>query len=172
MGKLNALKRKSEEKKEDVAKLEGVWSLNWRSLILKACVMLMFLHFVEKFLLLFVLSFIWYWKFIFFHRLVFIYSFRLLISWLRCLLFLINLSQFKSNLLTELWILRKCLIICFKTSASTSKLQNYSNEKLARSYAIIFLFGSKAVAQKWSVKKAILEIPQNSQENTCARVSF
>ena len=48
VGKPNALKRKGEEKREDVAKLEGAWSLNWRSLILKACVMLMFLHFVEN----------------------------------------------------------------------------------------------------------------------------
>ena len=53
---MNALKRKSEQKKEDVAKLEGALSLleekkkklNWRSLILKVCVMLMFLrYFIE-----------------------------------------------------------------------------------------------------------------------------
>ena len=31
---------------------------------------------------------------------------------------------------------------------------------------------SKAVAQRCSVKKVFLEIPQNSQENTCAEVSF
>ena len=30
----------------------------------------------------------------------------------------------------------------------------------------------EAVAQRYSVKKAFLEISQNSQENTCARVSF
>ena len=30
----------------------------------------------------------------------------------------------------------------------------------------------EAVAQKCSVKKVFLEITQNSQENTCARVSF
>ena len=30
----------------------------------------------------------------------------------------------------------------------------------------------EAVAHKWSVKKVFLEISQNSQENTCARVSF
>ena len=30
----------------------------------------------------------------------------------------------------------------------------------------------KAVAQRCSVKKVFLEISQNSQENTCARVSF
>ena len=34
---------------------------------------------------------------------------------------------------------------------------------------IIFL---EAVAQRCSVKKLFLEISQNSQENTCARVSF
>ena len=30
----------------------------------------------------------------------------------------------------------------------------------------------EAVAQRCSVKKIFLEIPQNSQEKTCARVSF
>ena len=30
----------------------------------------------------------------------------------------------------------------------------------------------EAVSQKCSVKKLFLEISQNSQENTCARVSF
>ena len=30
----------------------------------------------------------------------------------------------------------------------------------------------EAVAQKCSVKKVFFEISQNSQENTCARVSF
>ena len=31
---------------------------------------------------------------------------------------------------------------------------------------------AEAVAQRCSVKKMFLEISQNSQENTCARVSF
>ena len=31
---------------------------------------------------------------------------------------------------------------------------------------------AEVVAQRCSVKKVFLEIPQNSQENTCARVSF
>ena len=30
----------------------------------------------------------------------------------------------------------------------------------------------EAVTQKYSVKKVFLQISQNSQENTCARVSF
>ena len=33
-------------------------------------------------------------------------------------------------------------------------------------------FGTKAVARRCSIKKVFLEISQNSQENTCARVSF
>ena len=36
----------------------------------------------------------------------------------------------------------------------------------------IFYFEIEAVAQTCSVKKVFLEISQNSQENTCARVSF
>ena len=35
-----------------------------------------------------------------------------------------------------------------------------------------FVFCSEAVAQRCSVKKVFLDISQNSQENTCARVSF
>ena len=31
---------------------------------------------------------------------------------------------------------------------------------------------TEAVARTWSVKKVFLEISQNSQENTCVRVSF
>ena len=31
---------------------------------------------------------------------------------------------------------------------------------------------AEAVARTWSVKKVFLEISQNSQENTCVRVSF
>ena len=34
------------------------------------------------------------------------------------------------------------------------------------------LDASEAVAQRCSIKKLLLEISQNSQENTCARVSF
>ena len=36
----------------------------------------------------------------------------------------------------------------------------------------IFLKRTEAVARRCSVKKVFLEISQNSQENTCARVSF
>ena len=35
-----------------------------------------------------------------------------------------------------------------------------------------FTFYSEAVPQRCSVKKVFLEISQNSQESTCARVSF
>ena len=34
------------------------------------------------------------------------------------------------------------------------------------------IYCSEAVVQKYSVKKVFLKISQNSQENTCARVSF
>ena len=34
------------------------------------------------------------------------------------------------------------------------------------------MFHVEAVIRRCSVKKAVLEISQNSQENTCARVSF
>ena len=37
---------------------------------------------------------------------------------------------------------------------------------------IIIILHSEAVVQKCSVKKVFLEISQNSQENTCVRVTF
>ena len=36
----------------------------------------------------------------------------------------------------------------------------------------MFIEKTEAVARRCSVKKMFLEISQNSQENTCARVSF
>ena len=39
-------------------------------------------------------------------------------------------------------------------------------------YLKAFIEFSEAVAQRCSVKKVLLEISQNSQENTCARASF
>ena len=36
----------------------------------------------------------------------------------------------------------------------------------------LFLFHIEAVVQKCSVKKVFLKLLQNSQENTCVRVSF
>ena len=37
---------------------------------------------------------------------------------------------------------------------------------------IFFMNSAEAVAQKCSIKKLILEISQNSYENTCVRVSY
>ena len=34
------------------------------------------------------------------------------------------------------------------------------------------MFRTEAVVPRWSFEKLFLEISQNSQENTCARVSF
>ena len=53
-----------------------------------------------------------------------------------------------------------------KTISNDAKL--YINMNL-KSY---FKQNSEAVVQRCSVKKVFLEISQNSQENTCARVSF
>ena len=38
--------------------------------------------------------------------------------------------------------------------------------------SVILVLSSEAVARRCSVKKVFLEISQNSEENTCARVSF
>ena len=47
---------------------------------------------------------------------------------------------------------------------------NYFFKKIGRK--IIFLHTAEAVAGRCSVRKVLLEIRQNSQENTCGRVSF
>ena len=39
-------------------------------------------------------------------------------------------------------------------------------------YLVVCTINKEAVTQRCSVKKVFLEISQNSQENTCARVSF
>ena len=120
----NALKRKSEKKTKDVTKLEGALSLlekkkklNWRSLILKACVMLILLHyFVENLQVFSYVSFIIYFvlKFnFFFHSLFFRYSLRRLVYWLRWLLFPINLNRLKWNLLNKLRILLKHVLYVY-----------------------------------------------------------
>ena len=67
----------------------------------------------------------------------------------------------------------------------------FSNERLCKPFSLVLLFPfeahknfsekvcivqtfkvAEAVAQRCSVKKVLLEISQNSQENICARVSF
>ena len=39
-------------------------------------------------------------------------------------------------------------------------------------FRLAFVFSTEAVVRRCSVKKMLLEISQNSQENPCARVSF
>ena len=47
------------------------------------------------------------------------------------------------------------------------------NHHLVEKKLMIYLLRkTETVAQRCSVKKVFLEISQNSQENTCARVSF
>ena len=42
----------------------------------------------------------------------------------------------------------------------------------AQTLLFYYIFYPEAVVQRCSVKKVFLEVSQNSQENTCARVSF
>ena len=49
-------------------------------------------------------------------------------------------------------------------------VNNSLRQKLVSSASI--MYDGEAVVQRCSVKKVFLEISQNSQENTCARVSF
>ena len=50
-------------------------------------------------------------------------------------------------------------------------LTNFNNEETESTFVETVLIYSEAVAQRCSVKKVFLETSQNSQENTCARVS-
>ena len=45
-------------------------------------------------------------------------------------------------------------------------------KKLKKLPIVIIKWTAEAVTQRCSIKKVFLEISQNSQENTCARVSF
>ena len=59
---------------------------------------------------------------------------------------------------------------CFiEHQATVSKMYNNALENW---YFPQFIYVFKAVARRCSVKKVFLEISLNSQENTCARVSF
>ena len=66
----------------------------------------------------------------------------------------------------------------FKTVISTSMKLHFSRESPKRKYYRKFskcdadYFSLEAVVQMCSVEKVFLKILQNSQENTCARVSF
>ena len=59
----------------------------------------------------------------------------------------------------ELYVAKNCEITTFKTG---KYLHSFLQEQLY----------TEAVVQSCSVKKVSSEISQNSQENTCARVSF
>ena len=50
----------------------------------------------------------------------------------------------------------------------------YTDWNCSSAFSFMFLIRrcAEAVAQRCSVKKVFLEISQNSQENTCARISF
>ena len=53
---------------------------------------------------------------------------------------------------------------------------NWNMEEITTLFNQVFMFQSyespEAVVRRFSVKKVCLEISQNSQENTCATVSF
>ena len=55
--------------------------------------------------------------------------------------------------------------------AVCSRLHEYINLVQIKSLNLKIV-GTEAITQRCSVKKIFLEISQNSQENTCARVSF
>ena len=62
------------------------------------------------------------------------------------------------------------LITIIKESRLESK--GSLNRFHAQTLLFCYIFYPEAVVQRCSVKKVFLEVSQNSQENTCARVSF
>ena len=67
------------------------------------------------------------------------------------------------------------VIILFNTDLYKSSFPTYSFKNLVfpkSVFCILFLLRSEAVVRRCSIKKMFLKISKNSQENTCARVSF
>ena len=60
----------------------------------------------------------------------------------------------------------------FSVNSIQIKILFDSDSRGNQKYIFNFPKDPEAVAQKCSVKKVLLEISQNSEENTCARVSF
>ena len=58
------------------------------------------------------------------------------------------------------------------TTLSKRKKSKSINKELFRGKFICFFVSLEVVARRCSVKKVLLEISQNSQENTCVRVSL
>ena len=109
--------------------------------------------------------------------------------WQRC--FFVKIARFlrKSILLEQLrWLLlRRLKKIHLHSEQKYTDFQrkiiqiaSYHSLSLSLSLSLYFFtignynkkIPQEAVAQRCSVKRVILEIVQNSQENTCARVSF
>ena len=58
----------------------------------------------------------------------------------------------------------------FKKLTHTQNLLNCNFHREKRSFRNFVVYDKEAVARSCTVKKVFLEILQNSQENTCARV--
>ena len=79
-------------------------------------------------------------------------------------------SEFSPSWKTSLLNLFPCLINPFVVNGVYKSLKE--NESITwKASKVVFVFW-EAVVQRCSVKKMLLEISQNSQENNCARVSF
>ena len=52
------------------------------------------------------------------------------------------------------------------------KFFKYDENKYFLNYFFMVVLNTEAVVRKCSVKEVLLEISQNSQENTCVRISF
>ena len=50
--------------------------------------------------------------------------------------------------------------------------ENFRIRSFSTPLFLAFEQNAEAVAKRWSVKKVFLDIPENSEENTCVRVSF
>ena len=65
-----------------------------------------------------------------------------------------------------------CISVSYLYIASTALYKNPTPVSGLLLLLGVVLILSEAVAQRCSVKRVFLEISQNSQENTCAKVSF
>ena len=104
---------------------------------------------------------------------------NILVFFYHLVVFFIFTSIFSTNDIFSISFVENIDVKIKKTTIGFNLIHKL-NLLLPRSFIIVFSdliwtmerFFTEAVARRCSIKKVLLEISQNSQENTCARVSF
>ena len=80
-------------------------------------------------------------------------------------------------MIKQLYIVHKCYVafyfpIVFSNISLLFTVSLWLKFLIEKFYTCYYMLKTEAGAQRYSVKKVFLKILQNSEENTCARVSF